>query len=170
MYKPNFCADCGTRIERTRWRLWTSRRFCPACDRRVGRGGLALALAACAVLCLAGFVAGRFARPAGPPPLVIKRVADAPAFASAVDVASQAKASDAKPPGTTGATPHDAARYGPDGANDERPTDPDEIVSTCGARTKKGTPCSRRVRGTGRCWQHKGRPAMLPPAKLIVQG
>ena len=38
----------------------------------------------------------------------------------------------------------------------------------CGARTKKGTPCSRRVHGPVRCWQHKGMPAMVPIEKLRV--
>ena len=32
----------------------------------------------------------------------------------------------------------------------------EEKVYTCGARTKKGKPCSRRVKEPGRCWQHKG--------------
>jgi hypothetical protein len=41
-------------------------------------------------------------------------------------------------------------------------------VYTCGARTRKGTPCSRRVHGPVRCWQHKGLPAMLPVEKLRV--
>jgi hypothetical protein len=41
-------------------------------------------------------------------------------------------------------------------------------VYICGARTKKGTPCSRRVHGPVRCWQHKGSPAMLPADKLRV--
>ncbi|HJY29669.1 MAG TPA: hypothetical protein VJ306_16695 [Pyrinomonadaceae bacterium] len=41
-------------------------------------------------------------------------------------------------------------------------------VYICGARTKKGTPCSRRVHGPVRCWQHKGLPAMLPLEKLRV--
>ncbi|ASZ12413.1 hypothetical protein CK934_16325 [Chitinophaga sp. MD30] len=27
-------------------------------------------------------------------------------------------------------------------------------VGYCGALTKKGTPCRRKVRGGGRCWQH----------------
>jgi len=36
----------------------------------------------------------------------------------------------------------------------------EEKVYTCGARTKKGTPCSRRVQGPVRCWQHKGLPRM----------
>ena len=41
-------------------------------------------------------------------------------------------------------------------------------VYICGARTKKGTPCSRRVHGPVRCWQHKGLPAILPTEKLRV--
>lgn len=46
---------------------------------------------------------------------------------------------------------------------------PDEHVYTCGARTKKGKPCSRRVNGAVRCWQHKGLPAMLPTEKLVIK-
>ena|SRR6185436_19670063 len=41
-------------------------------------------------------------------------------------------------------------------------------VYICGARTKKGTPCSRRVHGPVRCWQHKGLPSMVPVDKLRV--
>ena len=41
-------------------------------------------------------------------------------------------------------------------------------VYICGARTKKGAPCSRRVHGPVRCWQHKGLPAILPVGKLRV--
>lgn len=44
-----------------------------------------------------------------------------------------------------------------------------EPLYTCGARTKKGKPCSRRVHGPVRCWQHKGLPSMLPAEKLIVK-
>lgn len=42
-----------------------------------------------------------------------------------------------------------------------------EPVYFCGAQTKKGTPCTRKVKGGGRCWQHTGLPAMLPKEKLI---
>ena len=44
----------------------------------------------------------------------------------------------------------------------------DEPVYFCGAQTKKGTPCSRRVKGGGRCWQHKDKEAMLPQEELIA--
>ena len=33
-----------------------------------------------------------------------------------------------------------------------------ETVYFCGAMTKKGTSCTRRVRVKGRCWQHTGQP------------
>jgi len=50
-----------------------------------------------------------------------------------------------------------------------QPTVTTEETYICGARTKKGTPCSRRVRGPVRCWQHKGAKAMLPLEKLVVK-
>ena len=45
----------------------------------------------------------------------------------------------------------------------------EEQMYLCGARTKKGTPCSRRVHGPVRCWQHKGAKAMLPLEKLLIK-
>ena len=49
----------------------------------------------------------------------------------------------------------------------ERPS-ADGPIYMCGAQTKKGTPCSCRVKGNVRCFQHTGMPAMLPPEKLRV--
>jgi hypothetical protein len=152
MYRPNFCAECGARIERVRWHWWTSRRFCPNCERQFRRTRITQPLFVCLLLLGLGFGAGRALRPA-PPPLVVANGTQPAPVLLADAVAT-----------------HAAPAYGPDGTAAERPTDPNEIVSICGARTKKGTPCQRRVRGTGRCWQHLGKPAMLPSEKLIVQG
>ena len=33
-----------------------------------------------------------------------------------------------------------------------------EAVYYCGAMTRKGTPCTRRLKTKGRCWQHAGQP------------
>lgn len=44
-----------------------------------------------------------------------------------------------------------------------------EQTYLCGAKTKKGTPCSRRVHGPVRCWQHKGAAAMMPQEKLSIR-
>ena len=117
-------------------------------------------LAASVALLSTGFVLGRAMRPAAPP-LVIERGA-----LSSPPPAAQKQAAGK---GTVASTDSNAHSYGADGTDAERPTDLAEVVSICGARTKRGTPCSRRVRGTGRCWQHRGKSAMLPASKLIVQ-
>jgi hypothetical protein len=31
-YRPKFCCECGEKIERVEWKLWTSRRFCEFCE------------------------------------------------------------------------------------------------------------------------------------------
>lgn len=167
MYQPNFCCECGSGIKRTRWHLWTSRRFCADCAPRYRKAQLLLPILAGAGLFVIGLAAGRVARPA-PPPLIVER-----GELMTVPALQTKKEERAIGPETlTDATPAPKIdpTYGADGTSTERPTDPAEVVSICGARTQKGTPCQRRVRGTGRCWQHKGMPAMLPPGKLIVQG
>lgn len=177
MYKPNFCVECGERIARVRWHLWTSRRFCFACAPRFRRRRLAISVLASALI-IAAITAGvRVALRASPPPLVLFRPADAPAASDAAARAGGSSSAPSVPPSSrepnsadTIIAPASAPVAGPDGTSTERPTDPGEIVSMCGARTKKGTPCTRRVRGTGRCWQHRGMPAMLPPEKLIIRG
>lgn len=42
----------------------------------------------------------------------------------------------------------------------------EEQVFYCSAETKKGTPCSRRVKKNTRCYQHVGMPAMGADEKL----
>jgi hypothetical protein len=79
-----------------------------------------------------------------PPPLIIERPTSLPAQNSPVQNSTS-------------------------GVNATEAPTANEQVYICGARTKKGTPCSRRVHGPVRCWQHKGAPAMLPPDKLRIK-
>ena len=158
MYKPNFCSDCGSRIERSRWHLWTSRRFCSDCAPSFRQTQFLLPVIAGVALFGIGLAAGRAARPA-PPPLIVER--GQLAAVTAPSTQSVERAAGAETEMNTASAPKVEPTYGPDGTATERPTDPDEAVSLCGARTQKGTPCQRRVRGTGRCWQHKGMPAMI---------
>jgi hypothetical protein len=157
MYKPNFCSDCGTKLLRIRWHFWTSRRFCNDCARRLRQARFIPPLLAAVTLIGFGYIAGRARRPA-PPPLTIIRRADSP-LTSPEDPGSQ----NAKVPAT-------ASTDSPMNASASSAATPEEEVYICGARTKKGTPCSRRVHGPVRCWQHKGMPAMMPPEKLLVKG
>ena len=165
MYKPNFCSECGSRIERSRWRVWTSRRFCADCAPRFRKAQILSPLFAGTILFVVGLVIGRAARHA-PPPLIVERgqlaeLAAPPANDSGPKADAETK---------TSAADKTEPNYGPDGTATERPTEPDEVVSICGARTQKGTPCQRRVRGTGRCWQHRGMPAIIPPEKRVIKG
>lgn len=170
MYRPKFCAECGERVVRARWRVWTSRRFCAACGRRFRRRRIVAPLLTCALLFGLGFAFGsRSARAPQPPLLVVERGGDEPAPPSSNVVRTTPGAAGADG-GVVDSPPRQETRYGPDGTSGERPTEASEVVSMCGARTQKGTPCQRRVRGTGRCWQHRGKSAMLPPSKLIVPG
>lgn len=171
MYKPSFCAECGEKITRARWRFWTSRRFCPDCEGRFRGARILVPIVAAAALFSTGLLMGRATR-IQPPPLTVQR-GDLPLAPQATLPAKGSDAADAEADATADSSVSSASKpepkYGPDGTATERPTDPQETVSICGARTQKGTPCQRRVRGTGRCWQHRGMPAILPPSKLIIQ-
>jgi hypothetical protein len=147
MYRPNFCADCGARIVRLRWYPWTSRRFCAPCSRRFVTQRLKPPLVAALVVFGLGFLLGRAGRPPQPP-LVIERSANSPLYQTQTDNA---------------VTEPSTARANP-GVNSKA-----EKIYICGARTRKGTPCSRRVHGPERCWQHKGMPAMQPQDKLLIK-
>ena len=158
MYRPNFCNDCGEKVERRRWRWWTNRRFCAKCTTRLRSGAFVKVPLMVGALILTGYFAGNVRRDA-PPPLVIERsaVSEATTANALVAQTSGVNESGLKPAATTNQIRDDIE-------------DPNETVSICGARTKKGTPCSRRVRGTGRCFQHRGKSAMLPASKLVVKG
>jgi len=136
MYKPNFCSQCGVKVLRLRWHLWTSRRFCDECARRLRKERFVPLLCALVALTAAGYIAGRSRRPP-PPPLIIQRRSDSPLSSPEDPVKPQASSS---APSTT----------------------VEEEIYLCGARTKKGTPCSRRVHGPVRCWQHKGMSSIIP--------
>ena len=135
IYRPNFCSECGAKIIRLRWYLWTSRKYCDKCVRRFRKEQWIQPFGVALIVLVAGILIGRATRK-DPPPIIINR---------------------------TIATNETTAASAPDTAATS-----DEVY-VCGARTKKGTPCSRRVHGPTRCWQHKGLPAMLPNEKLIVK-
>jgi hypothetical protein len=131
-YRPNFCSECGAKIVRLRWRVWTSRRFCDECGPRFAKTLRLQGAGILVMLVFLGVMIGRGFR-REPPPLVIRRPAAVESSTTTQPVATA------------------------------------EETYICGARTKKGTPCSRRVRGPVRCWQHKGAKAMLPLEKLVVK-
>jgi hypothetical protein len=162
MYKPNFCAECGERITRARWHVWTSRRFCHDCERGFRVTRLLLPVLAGAALFSLGLGAGRAVRQ-GPPPLIVER-GQIPATPAPV-AQNKIPQANTKPENSPASTRPETPAVG---AATERTNDSSETVSLCGALTKKGTPCQRRVRGTGRCWQHQGQPAAIPLEQRLI--
>jgi hypothetical protein len=108
-------------------------------------------------LMLLGVVIGRSCRRAQPP-LIIERTTGS---------ASSATGPNATDPNATSAGAQSNTGASQTNSGTTQPSAPEQLY-TCGARTKKGTPCSRRVHGPVRCWQHKGAGAMLPQEKLII--
>jgi hypothetical protein len=157
VYAPNFCIECGAPIARRRSRIrWGP--LCEHCAPRFIRQRVNRIAAVIIVLVITGVAIGHYFRPS-PPPLVIERSANSPLSDLPIDVNDKQTAS--SPYGTaesdSSATTRVAVRS-------------DEAIYICGARTQKGTPCRRRVHAAGeRCYQHKGRPAMVPIEKLLVK-
>ncbi len=158
MYRPNFCSECGAKILRLHWHPWTSRRFCDGCAKRLLKQRLTIPLVAAIALLSIGMITGRAGRPA-PPPLIIERSANSPLHKPQSNGATNESSAIPAIAESTNSHPPQDSQAAPD----------EELVYICGARTKKGTPCARRVHSPVRCWQHKGSPAMLPPEKLIVR-
>ena len=162
MYRPNFCAQCGERLASSDWRARIRRcaraSWCDDCARRLGRFGLAgfaRPLAIISLIAISAFAFGRYLRPA-PPPLIISRAANSPLSDLPVNFNDTARKTNLK--------------QGDSRSEDVTGLDREDAAYICGARTKKGTPCRRRVHAAGeRCFQHKGMPAMVPLEKLEVK-
>ena len=106
------------------------------------------------LLAASAFAVGRYLRPQAPP-LIIQRAANSPLSDSPLDLKDSKRAGG------------DTTKQSVENLN---PIVADDKAYICGARTKKGTPCHRRVHAAGeRCFQHKGMPSMLPLEKLEVK-
>src|SRR5712692_3811905 len=166
MNVANYCAECGARLKRKGWRTWLNSNVCEDCGRRLGQTGFGRPLAVIAIIAIAAFALGRYLRP-GAPPLVIERAANSPLSDLPVNLNDTAKSASRN---TNSQREIPQTSDDPSTRQTANLGSADDVVYLCGARTKKGTPCHRRVHFAGeRCYQHKGMPAILPPEKLIVK-
>jgi hypothetical protein len=179
-YKPKYCCNCGEEIEKTDRSLLSSGRFCDVCSdafrpqewlpRITVLGGVVLAL----------FGLGSFLQPnENSLNVAAKQFSEAPtghiketkntkiqvsensAVQSPADLNSRANAEKQL---QTSNKPNLQVR------NEIVQSKVSDVEPTyfCGAATKKGSPCSRRVKGNTRCWQHTGQPAILASEKLLT--
>ena len=183
-YKPKFCCQCGDKIERTDWKLNSSRRFCELCEIEFKIHDLLPRIAlACGVL-LAIFGLGTYWRTSAgsfdksPKQLVgtsrsvneslTNRIAEP-------QISTNRNVQISEPTQTNSLTVEAKSPIVPstNGLKTKQPeTAPpaasQEDLYFCGAQTKKGSPCTHKVKGGGRCWQHLGQPAMMAQEKLLV--
>lgn len=179
LYKPNFCAECGEKIERESWHFWSSRRFCENCEPVYRMNRIFPAALAGTLLFFGGMFFGQIGQRYERQPAIVstqsalstispvsaeKLPPAAPKQLFAANQASQDRNSAADQAPLQNLSPPETAKSQAPG-NLPAPQTP-VAVYTCGARTQKGTPCSRRVRAFGtRCWQHFGKPSMLENRK-----
>lgn len=164
LYRPNFCCNCGEKIERVDWNLLTSRRFCDVCAVENRKYDYAPRIAIlCGVLAavfgLGAIFGGRNSeQPAsggGDPRSEGMKFVKNVSTASAKPQSDLVETNTAKPLETQKSAL--AQQNSPIRASESRP---EQIVYFCGALTKKGTPCTRKVKKKGeRCWQHLGMPS-----------
>lgn len=184
-YKPTYCCHCGEKIDRAKWGITGSRRFCESCASEfVLKEWIPRAIVFIGILgALFGF--GTLLRKTEKPLTVTTSPAStnpAQSQQKSRELLSNANAQNSvtavnaandlapQTPKQNSSDPNRAENLrlqtSAKSANKQNP--PPEAVYFCGAQTKKGTPCSRRVKGGGRCWQHSGQTALLPPEKLLI--
>lgn len=162
MYRPRYCRECGQRIERERWRSWHSDGFCDHCAPRfywlwVGRSLALIALGGLVGFGLGNWAAVRQSTPAPPLQIESELATLQPEWRLS---SGQEQSQEFLPPGPS--ENHPQLSKSLEGSS--APSSSTAIsysksktapVSLCGAPTKSGKPCRRRVKGGGRCYQHR---------------
>lgn len=183
LFRPSFCANCGEKIDRAEWGIFTSRRFCQVCESEfkgqdllprfiVGLGILI------GVLGIGGYLKSGAVAPETQLVRQPRKLVDQPANTVQPAIVEKpasvsGNANISIPPVPENLSKFSVPRTDIRTQGSERPTkyqaEPVEAVYYCGASTAKGTPCKHRVKGNVRCFQHEGMPAMLPPDQLRIK-
>ena len=141
MAVARFCSECGTRLNVKRRRVLPFRSFCPECSPHYRR--MRLMLIAVPLVCAAiGFSIGHYTTAREPFYLI----------GTPVDL-------------STNSVPASSVGNGDPLRQPERILTPSDAGSVCGAQTKSGKPCRRKVKGGGHCWQHR---AASAPRKVTL--
>ncbi len=170
MFRPKYCCNCGEKIERAEWRIWTSRRFCPLCETEYKHLDiLPVAIVSVGALMTVAGAWNWFASP--------KLDVNAETVKRSIEDRKELKAATLYPGNnmSPASAPGSPANKGENAASsngrqiNEQPQrssrTSEEQVFYCGAMTKKGTPCTRRVKAKGFCWQH-ARTGQVAPARF----
>lgn len=163
-YRPNFCCHCGEKIDRVEWSLFSSGKFCDLCQTELRAKELGPKLLTIFVLIVTVAAVSSFFRPPERLPketktefMTISSTADRRAEGNLDTTSARISQSQTETNVNASAPPPQANVLKPVTAAKSA-----DAVYYCGAATKKGTACSRRVKRPGeRCWQHQGMPSVL---------
>ena len=172
LFRPSFCAHCGEKIERIDWGIFTSRRFCPVCESEF-KGQDLIPRVIVGVGIGAGILGlGAYLRSDVHQATLVRPMAQQLVNRS-TNSGPERSASEREPSNGNYDRP---ASHVAQNVNATPRTSPGAVriesegqLYHCGARTRKGTACSRKVKGNVRCFQHTGLPAMLPANELKVK-
>ena len=184
-YTPKYCGECSGEIEQVSWKFWTNHRFCENCkdNFRWQKWLPAIWISAGLLGIIYGF--GVYLRKPEKPLNLVTSV-DSSSADKNKNLRSQANSQNPaviqptaqkteanEVSGQTNSVILNSAAgqktlAASQNLDENKQNQPTEAVYICGAQTKKGTACLRRVKGGGRCWQHLGQPAMLPSEKLLL--
>lgn len=148
MSVKRFCAACGAKLKPPR-RNFLLPSLCADCAPQE-RGSRLMLVALFAFAIVGGYVAGSLRHTPAPAPFIGSQLdlsGMGSSFASPQSIREAAKGQATK---TSTGTP-----------------DKEESWSLCGAPTKAGHPCRRKVKGWGYCYQHRDKYGQkpLPPEK-----
>lgn len=176
-YKPSYCCHCGEKIEKTDFiPVKDSGKFCDVCknDFPFQEYLPKLLMLLCGVFGIFGVGSFLSKGDAENAAALKQNKISAPQTIPKVDSAVNLPQNSNRQT-TTQIPPKNelqASSNANQSASENRRTEIVKVVEEktyyCGAATKKGTPCSRKVKGGGRCWQHKGQEALLPAEKLTI--
>ena len=159
LYRPKFCCNCGEKIERIDWNLLTSRRFCAVCvTENRAHDILPRAAVTTGVLALMFSIGSLWAGSGRAESTTESAVGIKTSLLPTASTKSASTNVDVRPEDTPIPDVRTLKQTQPDSTVTAK-ADKNADVYFCGALTKKGTPCSRKVKGRGlRCYQHEGRP------------
>lgn len=160
LYRPNYCSNCGEKVERVDWGFFTSRRFCDICETEFKGHDILTRAGVLLVLAIGVVGIGAYLR-SGPGTEFVKQPTKLAEREARPELEAKPRATENPIPSTTpdlSPKSSEVPRVGPKPMPAK--VEIAEAQYFCGAETKKGTPCSRRVKGNTRCYQHVGMPAM----------
>ena len=164
-YRPNYCCHCGEKIARAKWTPLTSRRFCDFCEIEQKQHDLfpRVVIVVAVLFGAAGLTSyvGSSGNADVPPGKRAAHTREPDRGKTNNPIANRLVANtDTSNPAQSALNGEAALKAAPANVKqrDIRQNSSTEPVYYCGAMTKKGTPCTRRVKTVGRCWQHGGRP------------